>query len=145
MARAVIDASVVIAGINADANDKRERTGFDILRGVDGGQLPTGVITSDALLEIMNVVHEREGNDAAIDLLDRFVEGAHFRLPHNSKANSGIGRSLFRTYPALSYGDAMQVAYMQQADIEYIYSFDADFDAVEDITRLTTAVNPFDG
>ncbi|ERH02362.1 MAG: hypothetical protein J07HN6_00394 [Halonotius sp. J07HN6] len=32
---------------------------------------------------------------------------------------------------------------MHRTDIEYIYSFDDDFDAVSDITRLATATNPF--
>ena len=32
---------------------------------------------------------------------------------------------------------------MQREDIEYIYSFDDDFDVFDDVTRLTTAANPF--
>lgn len=34
-------------------------------------------------------------------------------------------------------------AYMLSEGLEYIYSFDDDFDAIEGITRLDTAVNPF--
>jgi len=37
----------------------------------------------------------------------------------------------------------MQVAFMQSEGIEYIYSFDDDFDAVDGVTRLNTATNPF--
>lgn len=36
------------------------------------------------------------------------------------------------------------VAYMQRTDLEYVYSFDDDFDWFEEITRLATADDPFD-
>ena len=32
---------------------------------------------------------------------------------------------------------------MQRESIEYLYSFDDDFEVIEDITRLKTADNPF--
>lgn len=39
--------------------------------------------------------------------------------------------------------DCITVAYMQRLGLEYIYSFDDDFDRFEDVTRLETADNPF--
>lgn len=140
MGRCLLDATVVIAF--ADTDDADHELGAAIVRGVDGGDLPDGVITNDALLEILNFVHDRIGQAMATDLLDRLVEGAHFHLPYNAKENYGVGRSLFRRYEDLSFGDAMQVAYMQGEDLKYIYSFDDDFDAVDGITRLATADNP---
>lgn len=32
---------------------------------------------------------------------------------------------------------------MERENIEYLYSFDDDFDALENVTRLATADNPF--
>lgn len=141
MARALLDATVVIAF--ADTDDEDHERGTETVRAVDLGELPEGVVTNDALLEILNFVHDRKGQLMATDLLDRLVEGAHFRLPYSPKENYGIGRSLFRRYDRLSFGDAMQVAYMQGEGVEYIYSFDDDFDAVDGITRLETANDPF--
>jgi predicted nucleic acid-binding protein len=43
----------------------------------------------------------------------------------------------------LNFGDAMQAAYMRSEDIEYIYSFDDDYDRVAGIERLNAPVNPF--
>lgn len=142
MARALVDATVVIAF--ADSDDEAHETGAEIVRSVDLGELPKGIITNDVLLEILNFVHDRQGQTRATDLLDRFLEGAHFQVPYNPKENFGIGRSLFRQYDGLSFGDAMQAAYMRGENLEYIYSFDDDFDAVDGITRLATAENPFD-
>jgi len=140
MTRALLDATVLIAA--TDQDDQDHERGFEILRSVDHGEVPTGVITNDALLETLNFVHERKGHEAAVDLLDRFVRGAHFELPYNPKKNYGLARSLFRDSGRLNFGDSMQTAYMQSQGIEYIYSFDDDFDSVDGITRLNSAVNP---
>lgn len=142
MTRALLDATVLIAA--ADSDDDDHAVGFEILREIDHGNLPTGVITNEALLETLNYVEERRGHDAAVDLLDRFVRGAHFELPYNPKKNYGVGRSLFRETPGLNFGDSMQMAFAQSRGIEYAYSFDDDFDAVGGVTRLNRAVNPYE-
>lgn len=141
MPPALLDATVIIAF--ADADDEDHEIGAEIVHGVDRGELPTGVVTSDALLEVLNFVHDRRGQAMATGLLDRLVSGAHFRLPYSPKESYGVGRSLFRQYDDLSFGDAKQVAYMIGEGIEYIYSFDGDFDAVDGVTRLDVAANPF--
>jgi len=48
------------------------------------------------------------------------------------------------SHPRLSFGDATIAAYMERTGIEYLYSFDDDFDGIEGISRLETANNPFE-
>jgi predicted nucleic acid-binding protein len=141
MARAVVDATVVIAF--ADPDDEDHEPGEEIVRGIDRGTLVTGVVVHEALLEVLNFVNERLRPAKATTLLDSLEESAHYRLPYGPKGNVGRGRALFRRYPGLSFGDAMQVAFMESTGIEYVYSFDDDFDAVEGITRLESAENPY--
>lgn len=141
MTRALLDATVVIAAVDDD--DENHDTGLQILQAVDDGELPRGIVVSDALQESLNYVHERAGHTMAIDLVDRFVQGAHFEIPYNPQKNYGTARSLFRADGRLNFGDTMQVAFMQSADIEYIYSFDDDFDGVDGIKRLNAAVDPY--
>jgi len=50
---------------------------------------------------------------------------------------------LFETYDGLAFGDATIAAYMERTDVKYLYSFDDDFDALDWVTRLETADNPF--
>ncbi|WP_269845484.1 PIN domain-containing protein [Halopenitus persicus] len=50
---------------------------------------------------------------------------------------------LFEMHDGLSFGDATIAAYMEREDLEYLYSFDDDFDAIDRITRLETPNNPF--
>lgn len=141
MTQALLDATVLIAA--TDTDDVDHEVGLDIVRGVDHSELPTGVITNESLLETLNYVEERLSHERAVDLLDRFVRGAHFELPYNPKKNYGVGRSLFRDTVGLNFGDCMQTAFMRSENIEYVYSFDGDFDSVDEVTRLNSAVNPY--
>lgn len=141
MARALVDATVVIAF--ADSDDGDHERGTEIVRGIDHGELATGVVTHEALVETLNFVTERSGAAKAGTLLDSLEESTNFRLPYGPKSNVGQGRGLFRQRSGLSFGDAMQVAYMRAEGIEYVYSFDDDFDSVDGVTRLNRAENPF--
>lgn len=137
----VVDATVAIAF--ADTDDEDHQRGEEIVRAIDHGALPTGVIVHEALVETLNSVNERKGHEKAVALLDRLEESANFRLPPARQATVGAGRAVFRQYPDLAMGDAMQVAFAKSESVEYLYSFDDDFDQVEGITRLNTANNPF--
>jgi predicted nucleic acid-binding protein len=141
MARALVDATITIAF--ADTDDEHHDQGRRIVREVDHGNLATGVVTHEALVETLNYINERSGHTKAAQLLDLLEESAYYHLPPGSKANAGRGRGVFRQYPGLSLGDAMQVAFMRSEGIDYIYSFDDDFDRVEDITRINAPTNPF--
>jgi predicted nucleic acid-binding protein len=78
-----------------------------------------------------------------VDILDRFVHGAQFELPYNPKKNDGTARSLFRSDGGLNFGDSLITAFARNEGIEYVYSFDDDYDRVDDIDRLNAAVNPY--
>lgn len=143
MARALVDATVVIAF--ADTADVDHDRGTAIVRGIDHGTLPTGVILHGALLESVNFVAERSSPGKAVDLLDMLEKSTHYRLPTPSEPTVERGRAVFRQYPELSLADATQVAFMQDEGIDYVYSFDDDFDAVGGVTRVNSATNPFAG
>lgn len=59
------------------------------------------------------------------------------------RKRTSIGGGLFEAYSGLAFGDATVAAYMERENIECLYSFDDDFEAIENITRLETADNPF--
>ena len=101
------------------------------------------MLTDYVVAELLSRSREKLRADAATQLLDRFIEGTHFEIVHAPKADFNAAQPLFRRYDELSFVDATLVAYLQRADIEYLYSFDDDFDAIEGLTRLDTAENPF--
>jgi predicted nucleic acid-binding protein len=141
MAVALLDTNVLFA--SASASDEYHDTGMEIIRAVDHGDLPEGIVTNYVLAETLNLVRERLGPEPATGILDRLVEGAHFDISHAPRADFTAGQALFRQYADLSFVDATIAAYMQREGIEYLYSFDDGFDGVDGVTRLETADNPF--
>ncbi|WP_256290903.1 type II toxin-antitoxin system VapC family toxin [Halobellus inordinatus] len=141
MASVVVDASVLIAArLSRDQNHER---GKAISDAIDLGDLPTAYVLSDVLEEVINYLQARAGHDVASETLDALIESSGFSLIQTSKTDFNAGRSVFRRYESLSLTDAVIVATMQREEVEYLYSFDDGFDGVPEITRLTTAEDPF--
>jgi len=141
MAVAFLDTNVLFA--SASSRDEYHDRAREIVRGIDHGDLPEAIVTNYVVAETLNLSGEKLGADAANQMLDRLLEGAHFEIVHAPKADFNAAQALFRRYGELSFVDSTIAAYMQREGIEYLYSFDDDFDVIEDITRLKTADNPF--
>jgi len=142
MAVVVLDSNVLIDYKDTSADDRHERA-EQIIYAIDSGDLPTARITNYVLLESLNWIHERQHHDIAVDLRTRLSNSAGFELVHSAQKDFHRAVELFETYESLAFGDATIAAYMEREGIEYLYSFDDDFDALEEITRLETPENPF--
>ena len=141
MAVAVVDSNILIDYKDTSADDRHERAEAIVL-GVDRGELPTTRVTNYVLLESLNWIHERRRHEIAVDLRNRLSASAGFELVHSAQADFHRAVELFETYDGIAFGDATLVAYMERTDIDYLYSFDDDFDAIEWITRLDTPTDP---
>lgn len=142
MAVAVIDSNILIDYKDTSADDRHERAEH-IIYAADGGDLPTVRVTNYVLLESLNWIHERQRHDIAVDLNNRLTASAGFETVNCAQKDFTTAVELFERYESLSFGDATIAAYMRRTGIEHLYSFDDDFDALEWITRLETAENPF--
>jgi predicted nucleic acid-binding protein len=141
MAVALVDTNVLFAA--ASARDTYHDRASNIIHGVDHGELPTAIITNYVVAETLNIATTKLGPEQATDLLDRLIAGSRFELTHVAQTDFNDAQPIFRQYDGLSFVDSILVAHMQRADIEYLYSFDDDFDAINDVTRLASATNPF--
>jgi len=141
MPRALLDTSVLFAA--AYRRDSRHDAALPILRGVDGADLPEAVVLDYVLAETLNGLATHAGHDAATDFLDRVEENARFHLESASGDAFASAKALFRRYERFSFVDACIVAYMQTEGLGYLYAFDDDFDAVDDVYRLDTATDPY--
>lgn len=92
MAVAVLDTNVLFA--SASARDEYHAPAQEIVRGIDHGELPEAIVTNYVVAETLNLSGEKLGADAANQMLDRLIEGAHFR--DSSRPKSGFQR---RTSP----------------------------------------------
>lgn len=141
MAVALVDTAVLIGMVDAD--DPDHDVAMELVRGMDHGELPTGRVINYVVLETLNWIHNRRRHGKARETYRRLNESAGFEIHHAAQKDFTRALELFETYEGLSFGDAAIAAYMHREGIDYLYSFDDDFDAVEGITRLETPVNPF--
>jgi predicted nucleic acid-binding protein len=141
MAAALLDTNVLF-GFRSKY-DQYHEPATDILTGIDAGGLPTAHVTNYIVAESLSLIGERATQAVATETLDFLIEGSGFEVCQATRSDFTSGQALFRQYPDLTFVDATTVAYMHREDIEYIYSFDDDFDAIDGVTRLDTAVNPF--
>ncbi|WP_267164246.1 type II toxin-antitoxin system VapC family toxin [Halovenus salina] len=141
MPDALLDTNVLFA--SASARDEYHERSREIIREIDHGALPTAVVTNYVVAETLNITGEKLTPQAANGMLDRLVEGTHFKVEHTPKADFNAAQAIFRRYDELSFVDATIAAYMDREDIDYLYSLDDDFDALDDVSRLDTAENPY--
>jgi predicted nucleic acid-binding protein len=142
MPRALVDTTVLFAA--AYRRDGSHDAALPVLRGIDDGTLPEAVVLDYVLAETLNGLTAHAGHDAAVDMLDRIEENAHFHIDSLTTDALATAKARFRRHEPLSFVDACIIAYMQTEGLGYLYAFDDDFDVVEDVYRLETATNPYD-
>lgn len=141
MAVAVLDTTVLYGA--ADTSDEWHESGLAIVRGVDDGSLPDGVITDFVLAETLNGMVRNLSHKAAVDYLDRIEANDRFEIVRLTADAFATGKAIFRRHRQLSLVDGLIVGHMRNRDSSHLYSFDSGFDEVDGITRLATADNPF--
>jgi len=142
MAVAVVDTNVLIDF--RDESSPRHERASEIVHAIDHGDLPTGRVTNYVVLETLNWLHSRRRHDLAVDTYDRLKQSGGFEVVHAAQKDFVRAVDQFRTDEGLAFGDATIAAYMKREGIEYLYSFDSDFDDVGGLARLSTASNPFE-
>lgn len=142
MPRALVDTTVLYAA--AYQQDSAHRDALPIVHGIDDGSLPDAVVVDYVLAETLNGLTTHAGHDAAVDFLERIEENARFHVDSLGSDALATGKALFRRYEPFSFVDGCLVAYMQTERLGYLYAFDDDFDAIDDICRLETAIDPYE-
>lgn len=142
MAVALVDTGILIG--MADSDDQHHDEAMKIVHGIDTNDLPKVRLTNYIVLETLNWIHSRKRHDTAVELYSRLNQSAGFEIVQAAQKDFLTAVELFQTYEGLAFGDATIVAYMRREGIEYLYSFDDDFDVVDGLTRLETADNPFE-
>lgn len=141
MAVAALDTTVLYAA--ADESDFLHDDGLAIVKGVNEGTLPNGVVVDYVLAETLNGVVRKISHGAASDYLDRIERNDRFEIDRPRTDAFATGKAVFREHDRLSFVDGLVVGYMRDRGLEYLYSFDAGFDGIDGITRLSTADNPY--
>lgn len=145
MSPVVLVDSVVVIGAAIDS-DQNHDAASDIVHGIDEGELPPAIIHDYVYAEIVNFLTKTTGvaQSEIFDLINRIDVAENFRLYRAPDAYFESGRNeIYFRYDALSLTDAISVSFMENSGIDYLYSFDSGFDAVDEVTRLDTADSPY--
>jgi predicted nucleic acid-binding protein len=129
---AVVDTNVLFGQVNR--NDAHHEPASAIVSAIDDGDV-SAILTDYVIAETLNLTHQKIGHDAAVDLFDRINDNSNIRVVHSPQQDYHSSIEQFREYEDLSFVDASIVAFMERAEIETLYSFDTDFDAVDDLRR----------
>lgn len=141
MAEALVDANVVY-GFRM-ARDQWHDPATRIVEAMDDGELPRGRVTNVTLPEVLNPIQKRAGHNPAVATMEFLERSSGFRFRYLSREDFARGRTLFRQSEGVEFSDATTIAHMRRTGVEYVYSFDDDFDRFDGVTRLATAANPF--
>lgn len=142
MSRVVVDSNVLFGRFSA--RDEYHDRATAIFDAIDRTELPQGVIVSMLLPEVLNPIQKLAGHDAATEFYRRLRGSTGFRVEWLSRETHGKALADWQNHSGAELTDAAVVRFMRAAGIEYIYSFDDDFDGFDGITRLNAPVDPFE-
>jgi len=117
-------------------NDQWHTQAVPIINEIDTGS-GHAFITDFILAEVLNFLHQKAGHTAAVETLRALDAAENISIIRISDEQFSAGKACFEKYPRLSLVDALTVACMNDLGIHQVYSFDADFDGIPEITRLT--------
>jgi predicted nucleic acid-binding protein len=143
MSDVLVDANVVLDARNQNAG--RHEQALRIFQRIDRGELPRARVVNYVMAEILHPLQKRFRKGVAIETLDRLQESRGFDLVNVPQGVHADGERLFRLHRGSDppeWVDSLIAAYMLSEGLEFIYSFDDDFDTFDSITRLNTADNP---
>lgn len=141
MATAVVDSNVIVGA--RLRRDLWHRAGTAIIRAIDAGALPLGQVNYYGLAEVLTTIEKRAGDHPAVETLEFLTGSRGSDLVQTTQEDINRGLAIFRRERDIETVDCFTVAYMQRVGMEYVYSFDDDFDRFDEISRLDSADNPF--
>jgi len=111
--------------------------GKEIVTALQNRQIKQGLITDYILDEVATFVRRKGGVDASNRVLETLLGAPNLEMLKIDENHFEAGIAFFKRYDQLSFTDAVTVAVMKDQGVNVIYSFDAGFDAVPGIVRMT--------
>lgn len=139
--QALVDTGVLYAAFQGQ--DQAHDTGLTIVKGADRKELPQLVVLDFVLAETMNALNKQLSDDDARRALSMIESSVGFDITGTSGVVWTRALARFREIDRLSLVDAVLVAFSEQRDRPYLYSFDTGFDGIRGLTRLNTNVDPY--
>lgn len=108
------------------------------MEAVTDGELATVLLTDHIFGEVVTYLRRKMGSRQSIEVTEALLDSEHVEMIFIDDDLFNAGYHIFKRYPQLSFADATSVAAMRDRDITEIFSFDSDFDGVQNVVRLST-------
>lgn len=128
----VVDSNVVVGA--RLRRDQWHHPGNELVGAIDAGDLPRGRVTTHGLAEILTPIEKHADDAPAIATLELIVESRGFDLVYPTREDTTRGLAIYRREDDIEVVDCFTVSYMERVGLEFIYSFDDDFDRFDAIT-----------
>ena len=130
-----IDSGVWIAAFNKrDVNHEKAKL---IINNVSEGKLSKIVISDYIYDEVLTYLRKKIGSNASNEIAQIMLESPHISIQYIDNTSFNASYHIFRLYEQLSFTDASTVVLIRNQGIQYLLSFDTDFDGIKGIIRLT--------
>ncbi len=141
MQHSLVDTVVLYGAF--DRGDQHHEHALPIVRGMDSGDLPVGVVLDLVYAETFNAVTHAMAHEDCVEAAEMLEHSRGFTVERTNRDVWRRSHSVYRENPHLSFVDSAIAAYAEVENLDYLYSFDTGFDSVEGLQRLKTAENPY--
>lgn len=121
-----------------DKTDGKHRLGKEIVSNLLKQDRYTIVISNLILAEVANHL-TKHANDISRDAIQKIINDKKMKIVYDDGESSDKARLIFNKFRQLGYVDAVTAFFYKQLKCRYFISFDTDFNAISDITRLECA------
>ncbi|MDY6764524.1 MAG: PIN domain-containing protein [Halobacteria archaeon] len=142
MQQALVDTGVLYGAFQN--RDQYHDKALEIVKEADRGHLPVLVALDFVIAETMNALTQEIRHDECSRAYSMVEESAGLEIKRTSNAVWDRGVIAYKKQSHLSFVDSLLYAYSRENEVEYIYSFDDGFDGLDGLSRLNTAVNPYE-
>jgi predicted nucleic acid-binding protein len=132
----LVDANIFLRFLTRDDEEKAAacRVLFHRLERGEQEATTTEVILHEVLYVLSSRAHYNLSHDEAAERLRPLLSVRGLRMPHKRRYLRAL--DLYGTYRRLDFADAVSIAYMEEAGIAEIATYDTDFDGIPGIRRI---------
>jgi len=107
-----------------------------IVKSIADGKLSNVVISDYVFDEVVTYIQKKIGSAESSQISQLMIDSPRIKILFMNENIFNATYHVFRSYRQLSFTDASIIVMMKNNNINYIFSFDKNFDGIHDISRI---------
>lgn len=128
-----IDSGVWIASFNK--RDEHHEQGKAIIQAVTQKRLRNSIISDYIFDEVVTYIRKKIGSVESVETANSLLDSPNVKLVFIDDTIFQASYHIFQKYEMLSFTDATTIVIMKNLKMKDLFSFDAGFDGIKDISR----------